>query len=1181
MRKQLLFLIVSIFFVNTYAQIDFDEHIIIDQTYSADGVWSVISTDIDGDGDEDVVATSLHGNEVMWFENIDGNGNFGPKQVVSSDIIGGRQVHAADVDGDGDIDLLSASNFDNKIAWYENLNGLGAFGSQQIISTNTEDARSVYTADIDGDGDLDALSASSDDNTIAWYENQDGLGDFGFQRVIHDNVIDTRSVFAADIDGDNDMDVLFASYFSDGIGWYENQDGLGDFSSPNYITFDADGAKLVLAEDVDNDGDMDALSASRIDGKVAWYENDGSGNFGTQQIILTIEDGADSVFMVDIDGDGDNDILTATSFDDTISWFENIDGLGAFGSQQIISNYLFNPVAVHASDLDNDGDMDVVSGSFNDDKIATYNNTNGLGNFGEQVELTTNVAGAWKVFSADIDGDGDMDALSASRDDDTVAWYENLNGLGNFGEQQIITKDAFYLLAINVADIDGDGDMDVLSTSQNDNKIAWYENLDGLGNFGPQQTVTTAHQNPFIVEVNDMDGDGDLDVISYRSILVFWIENMDGLGTFGTSHSVLGDNSGGIRSVHTADINGDGDIDILTGNDQDDTVTWSENDGLGNFGAPQIVSNTLLYFNVVHSSDIDGDGDIDILSGREDILAWHENLDGLGNFGAPQMITNQLHNTTSIVSEDMDGDGDLDVLTSSRSDNKIAWYENLDGLGLFGVQQLIDDAALETFSVFATDIDNDGDIDALSACFTNEKIAWYENLGVFSSNEINGTVQIDINANGCDQNDIAMENIMITTNNGTDTFSTFTLANGAYQLFTNEGDFTTRISSSLPTYFNSDPISHDSNFIGFGNTDTADFCAIPAAAINDLNISIYPIVDARPGFDAEYQIVYRNIGTTVLSGAVELDFDGTRLTLDFASEPVSSQTSNSLTFDYSNLNLFETRTINVIFEVATPPTTEIGDVLTFVGTVNPITGDNTENDNVISFNQTVVGSFDPNDIRVVEGPQILLENIDEYLHYIIRFQNTGTAEAVNINVTNELDANLDWETFQIETMSHDNRVEIVNGNQVNFIFDDINLPDSTTNEPESHGYIEYKIKPISSISIGDSMLNQASIYFDFNPPIVTNLVTTTVVEILGVNDSAQEVVSIYPNPTNGILYINSNTTIIKAQIYNQLGQLVFSENNPEGIDTDSINIKGLSIGLYFIILEDNKGVSNIQKILKK
>ncbi|MBU1881609.1 VCBS repeat-containing protein, partial [bacterium] len=148
---------------------------------------------------------------------------FSDEIIITGHTYGAESVFSADLDGDGDYDVLSASSGDEKIAWYENTDGLGSFGQQQIIINNASEAYSVFSADLDGDGDNDVLSASSYENKIAWYENRDGLGNFSLQQIITTNANEARSVFSADLDGDGDYDVLSASFDDNKIAWYRNE----------------------------------------------------------------------------------------------------------------------------------------------------------------------------------------------------------------------------------------------------------------------------------------------------------------------------------------------------------------------------------------------------------------------------------------------------------------------------------------------------------------------------------------------------------------------------------------------------------------------------------------------------------------------------------------------------------------------------------------------------------------------------------------------------------------------------------------------------------------------------------------------------------------------------------------------------------------------------------------------
>jgi hypothetical protein len=224
--------------------------------------------------------------------------------TITTGADGANSVFAADVDGDGHIDVLSASYDDGRIAWYEN-DGSGGFTAHTITTGADSASFSVFAADVDGDGDMDVLSASRSDDKIAWYEN-DGSANFT-THTITTGARGAVSVFAADVDGDGDMDIMSSYQNDETIAWYEN-DGSQNFtphevtSSPNY-TFS------VFAADVDGDGDMDLLSSLFEDTKIAWYENDGNANF-TANTITTSAAGAHSVFAADVDGDGHMDVLS-------------------------------------------------------------------------------------------------------------------------------------------------------------------------------------------------------------------------------------------------------------------------------------------------------------------------------------------------------------------------------------------------------------------------------------------------------------------------------------------------------------------------------------------------------------------------------------------------------------------------------------------------------------------------------------------------------------------------------------------------------------------------------------------------------------------------------------------------------------------------------------------------------
>jgi len=747
MKYKLLILtsILIIFKVN--AQITFQDHTIIDDTYSTDGALSVYSVDIDGDGDMDVLSASYEDDKIVWYENIDGQGTFGQQQIITNNANGAREVYAIDIDGDGDMDVISASHYTNiehKVAWYENTDGQGTFGNEQIITTNALGALSVFATDIDGDGANDVISASSYDSKIAWYKNIDGNGNFGAEQIIAINLEQAFAVYATDVDGDGDMDVLASNYqFDIRIVWYENMDGQGNFG-PEQLLGKAQTGSTIFAADLDNDNDMDIVCSSSASGNSAWYENiDGLGNFSVAQIISTDPYATSSITAIDFDGDNDVDIVSGYSDGfyngGQIVWYENIDGLGSFSSEKIVTD-ISDSSDIFVVDINNDNKVDLVCTSAIDDEVSWYQNLDNQGDFSLELPISVNTNSPRSVYAADIDGDGDKDVLSASYDDDKIAWYENIDGLGNFGQQKIITTSAVYAGSVYAADIDGDGDMDVISASAVDSKVAWYQNIDGQGTFGPQRIIsidfTGTINGGSSVFATDIDGDGDIDVLAGFETggeNNYWFENVDGLGNF--IPRAISIYRYQVVSIYAADMDGDNDMDIIIHNDDNAfRLCWFENiDGNGTFNDDWNFIADPNGAKGIYVEDIDNDGDMDVLSASftDNKIAWHENIDGLGSFES-HIISDSEINPNSVYAIDIDNDGDLDVLSTSSYNNTVAWHENIDGLGTFGNEQIITSNTIGIRSVFAADINSDGKNDVLSASEFDNKIAWYENTSTLS-----------------------------------------------------------------------------------------------------------------------------------------------------------------------------------------------------------------------------------------------------------------------------------------------------------------------------------------------------------------------------------------------------------------------------------------------------------------
>jgi len=370
------------------------------------------------------------------------NALFWVERPTAGSTIDPRSVFAADLDGDNDIDALLASGEANKIAWYENTAGDGSDWTQQVISMAVELAYTAIAADLDGDDDLDVLSGSCFGNfQVAWYENVNGDGsEWVLREILHQQQARCAvSVFAADMDGDDDLDVLTTYDDYNGLNrkvvWFENTFGNGFFWVHHVISEPGGYSSSVFAADVDADGDLDAVAGCAEEGQqTAWYENTvGDGSAWTVHVIST--PGADLVFGTDLDGDGDMDVLSARDADEKVAWYENTAGDGSAWTVHVISAYIDRAESVFAADVDGDGDVDALSASYDDDTFYWYENTVGDGSAWTEREISTWATRARSVFAADVDGNGDMDVLSASGyPQGSVDWYDHERWEGDHDE---------------------------------------------------------------------------------------------------------------------------------------------------------------------------------------------------------------------------------------------------------------------------------------------------------------------------------------------------------------------------------------------------------------------------------------------------------------------------------------------------------------------------------------------------------------------------------------------------------------------------------------------------------------------------------------------------------------------------------------------------------------------------
>ena len=353
----------------------------------------------------------------------------------------------------------------------------------------------------------------------------------------------------------------------------------------------------------------------------------------------------------------------------------------------------------------------------------------------------------------------------------------------------------------------------------------------------------------------------------------------------------------------------------------------------------------------------------------------------------------------------------------------------------------------------------------------------------------------------------------------------------------------------------------------------------------DIATILVPTRQPRPGFTYTNRIIYTNLGTqTVASGTLSFTKDA-RVTITANSQTGTATTPTGFTYNFTNLLPFEIRTINVTMQVPTIPTVNLGDLLTNSISITPLTGDVVPANNATSVSQIVIGSYDPNDKMEARGEQILHSSFttNDFLTYTIRFENTGTASAINVRVNDVLDAKLDETSIKMESASHSYVMDRI-GNNINWRFDDIELPATSMNPIASNGYIQFKIKPKPGYAIGDIIPNTAAIYFDFNPPIITNTFQTRFITVLALDEFENGSFVFYPNPASDFVTISlkdSTNSLSTITVYDVMGKIILQKKTIGTITSDTIDLSSVNPGIYFIEVQTENNTKVVKKLLVK
>lgn len=354
---------------------------------------------------------------------------------------------------------------------------------EYTVAEGLSNVHSVYSLDIDNDGDIDIISGTL--QGIIWWENSDGAGMSWSEHIIDGECSGAQSVSSLDLDGDGDPDVLAACYYDDSISWWENSDGSGTMWNEHIIEGDFTNALYVFPVDIDGDDDIDIVGSAWWDDEISWWENtNGCGTSWTQHVIGTEMSQTQAIYSSDIDGDGDMDILNAANTPAKVCWWENGDGQGTLWIEHDIDDTFIGAASVHAMDMDGDGDQDILgaSSAYQFNKVVWWENDGGSGTSWTEHLVDTGSKGVYSLFVEDIDYDGDLDIIGSAKWDDDVIWWENEDSNRSWNKH-IVEGEFNWVNSVCVSDLNSDGDLDFIGGSYS-GEVCWWHYLAGYPSVG-------------------------------------------------------------------------------------------------------------------------------------------------------------------------------------------------------------------------------------------------------------------------------------------------------------------------------------------------------------------------------------------------------------------------------------------------------------------------------------------------------------------------------------------------------------------------------------------------------------------------------------------------------------------------------------------------------------------------
>ncbi|MEZ5464074.1 MAG: VCBS repeat-containing protein [Lysobacteraceae bacterium] len=688
--------------------------------------YSLALGDVDGDSDLDLVAGNYN-NQVNRLYRNDGSGGFASASNITPDAETTTSMVLGDIDGDGDLDLIVGNqNQANRI--YLN-DGVGdpwdSLASGTAIPNSNDNTLYLALADVDGDGDLDLIGGHSNSQQNRLFFN-DGLGGFATSAPLSTDSQNTYALAIGDMDGDGDLDMV-AGNFDEPNRLYLNTSNASPWNgvSGSDIPDSSQGTNALALGDVDGDGDLDLVNGNMSTNRL--YRNDGNGDFSDNSLVTNDSQFTLALLMADVDGDGDFDLVAGNGPGEFSRVYLNNDGLGgSWTDSDLPGSDSLNTRTLALGDVDGDGDPDLVLGNYQQTNRLYRNDGNG--GFIADGNITADAHATFALQMADVDGDGDLDLIAGNGGINFSRVYLNDDGLGgSWISSSLSGSDSLNTASLALGDVDGDGDPDLmLGVREQTNRL--YRN-NGSGGFSAAGSIGSPTDKTYVLSLIDVDGDGDLDLITGNVTQANRLYLNNGSNDpFANVNAInISTDTQYTYALMVGDVDGDGDPDLIAGNDNGQPDRLYLNRGIPDpWGG--VSSSTLsggTGGDVVVLGDVDRDGDIDLIAGNGNSTGKRLYLNN-GSIDpwsgvSPVTVGGDTYKVTSLALGDVDGDGDLDLLaghdeTTAGRHNR--YYLNNGGQGAgwlgFASGAEIGSEADQTYALALGDVDRDGDLDVIA-----------------------------------------------------------------------------------------------------------------------------------------------------------------------------------------------------------------------------------------------------------------------------------------------------------------------------------------------------------------------------------------------------------------------------------------------------------------------------------